>query len=108
MAISIRKKGVKNFFHYPTETGLSVFSLSEIVAQMDGDNLVIVEPNGAKRGEWNFSTVTVYDDTGAGVGVTFTTPVALFQWLIDLDYPAFKDDVDITNLAIDGGNAYSF
>lgn len=95
MALIIRKKGNKNFFHYPDESGAVDFSLSNFVAKIQDDNLVLTELNGAKRGQWIYSDVTIYDDSVSGGAETFASAILLFQRLIDLGYPAFYHDAEV-------------
>ena len=95
MALTIRKKGNKNFFHYPTESGSLVFGLSKLTAKVDGDYLLLVEPNGAKRGSWIYSEVSIVDDSSGGGVESFASGILLFQRLINLGYPAFREDGEV-------------
>ena len=86
--LEIRKKGVKNFWHYYNTLE---FSGSDIRISFVNNNVTITRENGAYvflREGFDFVNISVYDDTDAGIEETFATVQELEQRLIDLGYIA--------------------
>lgn len=99
MALTIRKLGNKNFWHYFTIGGTDFeYSTSDIVITFDGNYAKLRATNGEIIGEregYIYSSVTLYDDTGAGTPLTYASVILLEQALIDLGYIAFYEDGDV-------------
>ena len=106
MTLTIRKKGNKNFWHYANVEGLDLeYSASDLTAIFDGNDLKLRSEVGRvifDREGYNYSVVTIYDDTVGGGPETFLSAIELEQRLINLGYPAFYIDVN-ENSATWGG-----
>lgn len=100
--LEIRKKSNKNFWHY--YSGLE-YSASDLVIDVLDSNVFFTKKNGAyiflKKG-FNVSDISVYDDTVGGSEETFLNVEDLFARLIELGYPAFINEGEISITSIDG------
>jgi hypothetical protein len=61
----------------------------------NGNNFQIVESGGSKRGEYDFSDVTIYDDVNSGGAETFASAELLMKRLEALSYVGFYYDGDV-------------
>ena len=83
----IRKKGVKTWWHYPSDE--KEYSVSKMYCKITGDLFSVVEQGGRQRGKYDYSDITVYDDTQGGSAETFASANALMLRLEQLDYIGF-------------------
>ena len=91
--IEIRKKTSKVWQHVSSDFG--TYIVSKMYCKTDGNIFKVTEHGGAKRGEYNISDITIYDDTVSGGAETFATPLLLMKRLEALSYVGFYYDGDV-------------
>ena len=91
--IEIRKKTSKVWQHVTNDFG--TYIVSKMYCKTDGNTFKITEHGGAKRGEYDITEVTIYDDSVGGGAETFATPLLLMKRLEALSYVGFYYDGDV-------------
>lgn len=93
MSLVIRKKGVKNFFHYFTIDGTEfVYSASDLVIIFENTKAKLRSLSGrpiALKDGYLVSEITIYDDTDTGSAETFANFIDLQARLVVLGYPPY-------------------
>ena len=99
MSLVIRKKGVKNFFHYFTIDGTEfVYSASDLVIIFENTKAKLRSLTGrpiALKDGYLVNEITVFDDSTGGGAETFANFITLQSRLIALGYPAYYQDGEI-------------
>ena len=86
--LTIRKKGNKNFQHESPD--YDDYGANDITIIFDGDIVKLRSLSGRvifNKDGYNYTDVTVYDDSSGGSAETFANIVLLKQRLINLGYP---------------------
>ena len=86
--LQIRKKYNNVWLHISNN---GEFMISEFYFKIDDNGFQIVERGGARRFIYSLSEITVYDDINGGSAETFTTAVALYHRLVELEYTGVAD-----------------
>jgi hypothetical protein len=93
----ITKKSTKTWLHEPSDE--LQFIIGKFTFSIDGDFFQIVELGQSKRNKYNFTDITVYDETTDTTYDSFTSIVDLSTTLETLGYPAFLRDGEVTGVA---------
>lgn len=93
----ITKKTTKTWLHQPSDE--LQFIIGKFTFSIDGDFFQIVELGQSKRNKYNFSDITVFDETTSTTYDSFTSIVELSETLETLSYPAFLRDGEVTGVA---------
>ena len=91
--IEIRRKTNKVWQHVSSDLG--TYIVSKMYCKTNGDTFQIVESGGSKRGEYNFSDITIYDDVNSGGAEIFASSELLMKRLEALNYVGFYYDGEV-------------
>ena len=72
---------------YPSDE--KEYAVSKMYCKITDDLFSVVEQGGRQRGKYNYSDITVYDDTQGGTPETFASAQALMLRLEQLQYIGF-------------------
>lgn len=86
--IQIRKK-YENVWLHISDTG--EFMISKFYFKIDDNGFQIVERGGSRRFIYSLSEITVYDDINGGSAEPFTSAVALYHRLVELNYTGLEE-----------------
>lgn len=89
--LEIRKKSNKVWQHVSSDLG--TYIVSKLYCKTNGNTFKIVEHGGSRRGEYDYSDISVYDICGGAE--TFVTPLLLMQRLEQLGYVGFLYDGEV-------------
>jgi len=103
--LQIRKKSEKVWLHRVFVDGTLIPSNDSIISKFYcktfGDVFKIVEDSGSNRKEYNYTNISVFDDTDASTEEVFGSSQALMLRLEELKYVGFNRDGDVPDLALE-------
>jgi hypothetical protein len=91
--LEIRRKTNKVWQHVSSDLG--TYIVSKMYCKTNGNTFQIVESGGSKRGEYDFSDITIYDDVNSGGAETFASAELLMKRLEALNYVGFYYDGEV-------------
>jgi len=103
--LQIRKKSDKVWLHRVFVDGTLIPSNDSIISKFYcktfGDVFKIVEDSGSNRKEYNYTNISVFDDTYTSTEEVFGSSQALMLRLEELKYVGFNRDGDVPELALE-------